>query len=220
MKKILTIILLTFSIIFSVNAEEFEAYTAVVGMNGEFLDEEIVRVSVNVSDLINPVIGGAFHLIFEKDRLDFLKYEPGDFFEMGGDPFYLVKEAGAGEVIFGTTLKRGSDFPLGNGKIADFYFQKIKDEQEYKFDFTHGVLSTFDTVRQDLDRIDWQGFVLKKDDEKSIFTVEENQIDGDLFGKFKQSIVKDSNFWIYLSWGFIGLYFLVKYMRSRIFSSV
>ena len=60
-------------------------------MQGEFLDGDILKISVWAENISSPTLGIAFHLKYEGDNLGFLKYLPGEFLEKGGDPFYLVK---------------------------------------------------------------------------------------------------------------------------------
>ncbi len=132
-----------------------------VFMEGEFLDGDILKISVLSQDMIQPVLGIAFHLKYDFDFLKFLKYEPGEFLERGGDPFYLVENKD-GKLIFGETLRREDSFPVGGDVIADFYFQ-IVEEDEFNFTFENGVVSTLDVVRQDLDRIIWEDLISERD---------------------------------------------------------
>lgn len=140
-----------------------------VHLEGEFLDGDLLRVSAMISDVEEKVLGTAFHLEYD-EKLDFLRYGPGDFLEAGGDPFYLVKnEENVQEIVFGQTLRREDEYPNGGGKLADFYFQ-IRQEGEFKFSFEQGVVSTFDTVRQDLSKIEWKSLELARpQEEKMVF---------------------------------------------------
>ena len=61
-----------------------------VFMTSEFLDSDLLKISVNTADIEQPVLGLAFHLSFDPQKLHFLRYDPGEFLETGGDPFYLV----------------------------------------------------------------------------------------------------------------------------------
>jgi hypothetical protein len=113
-----------------------------------------------------PVLGLAFHLNYDGDKIKFLKYEPGDFLEEGGDPFYLVQnDAKKNEIIFGETLRRDDKFPTGGGKVADFYFQ-ISKRGTMNFNFKQSAVSTLDTVRQDIDKIVWNDLSLDKNGKK------------------------------------------------------
>jgi hypothetical protein len=155
--------------------EEELAKDGLVSLDGEFLNHDIVRVTANIEELQTPVLGIAFHLRYESETLTFLRYDPGSFLESGGDPFYLVMAskggAGveAGELIFGETLRRNDDFPVGDGVVAEFYFQELEpsDEAVYEFDFENGVVSTLDTVRQDLVGIEFVDLVLNEVEEGS-----------------------------------------------------
>jgi len=139
-------------------------------MEGQFWDGDILQISVLVKDMSSPILGIAFHLNYAKEKMSFLKYEPGDFLERGGDPYYLVKDDETkSSVIFGETLRRDDKFPLGEGKIANFYFQTSRDKS-FDLHFESGVISTLDTVRQDLDQIDWQDLSLNKNDPSSVST--------------------------------------------------
>ncbi|MBI5753963.1 hypothetical protein HZA40_02355 [Candidatus Peregrinibacteria bacterium] len=137
-----------------------------VDMRAEALDHDILKISVMSIDMSTPVLGMAFHLNYDGEKIKFLKYEPGDFLENGGSPFYLVQnDEKKNEIIFGETLRRGDKFPLGGGKIADFYFQIMKKEP-LNFHFKQGAVSTMDTVRQDIDKIVWNDLSLDKNGRK------------------------------------------------------
>lgn len=168
-----------------------EDATAINGkmlMKGEFLDGDLLKISVLAEDVTTPILGTAFHLQYEGSKVSFLKYEPGDFLEKGGDPFYLVKnDEKSGEVIFGETLRRGDNFPLGGGKVTDFYFQIATDSDQFDFAFSKGVVSTLDSVRQDLDRIDWENFSLKHDDAEGL-------LEDSLFSNRAKSVVVSQGF--------------------------
>ncbi|MBL4694744.1 hypothetical protein JKY72_05235 [Candidatus Gracilibacteria bacterium] len=132
----------------------------VVKMQAEFLDSDLLKIEVLVSDMLTPVLGSAFHLKFPFEDLAFLRYEPGEFLENGGDPFYLVKAEGS-EVVFGETLRRDDNFPLGSGVLVSFYFQ-ILEEKGFSFEFDRGVVSTLDSVRQDLDNIVFEDLFVER----------------------------------------------------------
>lgn len=132
--------------------------TGTVYMKGETLDGDIFKLSILTKDMTTPVLGIAFHLGYQKDKLAFLKYEPGDFLERGGDPFYLIKNViESDEVVAGETLRRNDSFPLGEGKILDIYFQVLSGKT-FDFEFKNGIVSTLDSVRQDIDQIAWENF--------------------------------------------------------------
>lgn len=153
----------------SVGVEESETVPdskGIIDMQAEPLDHDILKISVMSIDMSTPVLGMAFHLNYDGEKIKFLKYEPGDFLEQGGDPFYLVQnEAKKNEIIFGETLRRDDKFPTGRGKIADFYFQIVKREP-LNFNFKQGAVSTLDTVRQDIDKIVWNDLSLDKNGKK------------------------------------------------------
>jgi hypothetical protein len=138
----------------------------IVDMQAEPLDHDILKISVMSIDMSTPVLGLAFHLNYDVDKIKFLKYEPGDFLEQGGDPFYLVQnDEKKNEIIFGETLRRDDKFPTGGGKVADFYFQ-IEKRESINFNFKQGAVSTLDTVRQDIDKIAWNNLSLDKNGKK------------------------------------------------------
>ena len=147
---------------FDIFESDEEAANGSVYMIGNPLDGDLFQLSILSKDLTTPTLGIAFHLIYEKDRLAFLRYEPGDFLEKGGDHFYLVKNDVSGDkIIFGETLRRNDTFPVGSGLIANLYFQ-ILDGDKFNFEFKNGVVSTLDTVRQDIDKIVWEKFSFDK----------------------------------------------------------
>jgi len=153
--------------------EEEPAKEGTVYLNGEFLNHDIVHITAHMEGLQTPVLGVAFHLRYDPEILSFLRYDPGEFLERGGDPFYLVSASKssvnmeAGDLVFGETLRRNDDFPVGDGAVAEFYFQELgpSDEAIYEFSFENGVVSTLDTVRQDLDGIKFVDLVLNEVDE-------------------------------------------------------
>lgn len=163
------LLLLLSSIIYlksiTASASAFENYDEAnmgrVFMEAEFLDRDILKISTKAGDMASPVIGLAFHLNYDSEKLAFLRYEPGDFLEKGGDPFYLVKNAGS-KLIFGETLRRDDNFPLGDGELASFFFQII-DGTKWQFDFEKGVVSGLDSTRQDIDKILWENLDVDKD---------------------------------------------------------
>ncbi len=139
-------------------------------MEGEFLNGDLLRISVIAEDVEAPVLGISFYLKYESENVSFLKYEPGEFLERGGDPFYLVQNKELVEkIIFGETLRRNDAFPIGGGKVADFYFQ-ILNEGEFNFLFEKGIVSTLNHVRQDLDLISWEDLSLGREDEDSVIS--------------------------------------------------
>ena len=150
-----------------------------VDMQAEPLDHDILKISVMTIDMSTPVLGLAFHLNYDGEKIKFLKYEPGDFLEQGGDPFYLVQnDAKKNKIIFGETLRRDNQFPTGGGKVADFYFQVSKREP-LNFNFKQGAVSTLDTVRQDIDKIVWNDLSLDKNGKKITDDILSESLDDD-----------------------------------------
>lgn len=144
-----------------------EENTATVSLKGEFLDGDLLKLSALVQDSKKEVLGVAFHLKYDQ-KLVFLKYEPGEFLEKGGDPFYLVKDnLSENKIIFGETLRREDKFPKDSGKLVDFYFQ-IKEEGQFNFSFGQGTLSNWDTVRQDLDKIVWKNLEMEREETEEV----------------------------------------------------
>ncbi|MBD3360649.1 hypothetical protein GF366_02490 [Candidatus Peregrinibacteria bacterium] len=171
MKKIILLLIIFLSLSSHIFADDSEEYEEVIMgglyMEAEFLDGDILKVTVMAEEMLAPVLGIAFHLNYD-ENLAFLKYEPGEFLERGGDPFYLVQNNEESlKLIFGETLRRNDDFPLGEGLIVDFYFQ-ILEESEFIFIFENGVVSTLNVVRQDLDKILWEDLTIGRDNEKEV----------------------------------------------------
>ncbi len=163
MKKFICVIAGFVLLSFTAFGEEVEdVYMGEMSLEGEFLDSDLLKISVVAGEMLQPVLGTAFNVIFDSESLDFLKYEPGDFLERGGDPFYLVKNEES-RVIFGETLRREDSFPVGGGVVAEFYFQ-ILEESEFNFSFYNGVVSTLDVVRQDIDKILWADLAITRGD--------------------------------------------------------
>ena len=131
-------------------------------MRGEKLDGDIFQLSISAKDMTIPVLGIAFHLAYEKEKLAFLKYDPGNFLERGGDPFYLVKnDEETAEIVFGETLRRDDSFPIGGEVVTNIYFQ-ILGGDKFSFEFKKGIVSTLDSIRQDIDQIAWENFAFDK----------------------------------------------------------
>jgi len=188
-----------------------DSFAPKIFLSGEFLDHDIVKISAIASNMQTPVLGLAFHLKYDAAGLSFLRYDPGNFLEKGGDPFYLVSNS-ADRLIFGETLRRNDSFPIGGGEVAYFYFQEIDPSQEkYVFEFTNGVVSTVDTVRQDISGIVFAGLTLDK-----------NSTDGtgdDLAGgKLKTDVIESGGrglgFYVAISLGFCSVVIIFVAMRK------
>lgn len=161
--------------------EDEENSVGAIHLEGQFLDGDLLKISVLAEDFESPVLGIAFHLNFDSELLAFLKYEPGKFLETGGDPFYLVTQDGDSKnIVFGETLRQNDSFPVGGGVVAEFYFQII-EEATFDFSFKNGVVSTLDVVRQDLDKVEWQDLSLSKNnDSELVYSSSENHSGGAL----------------------------------------
>jgi len=147
---------------FDIFDSDSENINGTIFMQGERLDSDIFKLSIAAKEFTTPVLGIAFHLLYGKNKLAFLKYEPGDFLERGGDPFYLVKnDEDLNKIVFGETLRKNDTFPIGDGIISTLYFQ-VLDGEDFNFEFNNGVISTLDTVRQDMDLISWENFSFGK----------------------------------------------------------
>jgi len=150
---------------------ETSEYFGRIYLEGEFLNHDILEVAVLCEELETPVLGMAFHLTYDSNELSFLRYDPGGFLERGGDPFYLVMASkdGAGfetgELVFGETLRRGDQYPVGGGEVVEIYFQELSGDVRdgvgsFEFGFENGVVSTLDTVRQDIDGVRFEDLEL------------------------------------------------------------
>lgn len=145
-----------------------------VSMSHKFLDGDILKISVHAGDMVMPILGLAFHLNYDGEKIKFLKYDPGEFLERGGDPFYLVQnDEQNNKIVFGETLRRNDNFPFGEGPVADFYFQIFKKDA-MDFEFINGVVSTLDVVRQDIDEIVWENLRLDKNGKKAVIDTKNN----------------------------------------------
>lgn len=190
---------------------ETESANGSMYMQGTKLDGDLFQLSILSKDLTNPTLGIAFHLLYEKDRLAFLRYEPGDFLEKGGDPFYLVKNDISGDkIVFGETLRRNDNFPMGSGLIATIYFQ-ILDEDQFNFEFKNGIISTLDTVRQDIDKIAWENFSF----DKNIETTDVSDF-GEI-STLNAGTFSISNFWIVIGMVTLAIpfaYLIISYIKN------
>lgn len=143
-----------------------------ISIFSQFLDHDIIKIEVTAKGMETPVLGIAFHLKFDPTLLAFLKYEPGTFLELGGDPFYIVQNKMSeskdelGQIYFGSTLRRNDNFPVGEGSIANFYFQELDAENtKYEFKFEAVSVSTLDITRQDIDKIQFIDAIFDKNEE-------------------------------------------------------
>lgn len=194
-----------------------------VYIEGQFLDGDILKISVSAKDVAEEILGIAFNLKYDKSALTFIKYEPGEFLEQGGDPFYLVSnDETAGKIVFGETLRRDDEFPSGMGKIADFYWQ-IKEEGEFPFFFEKGVIATLDSVRQDLKNVNWENVILSRQNEETMISNDDEQAAILTTGR-AQSIVDSSEILTWLALGIlllaVGLFVGKKLGSKRTYSSV
>lgn len=209
MKRILILISLIFVLIGTAYAEEDS--NGKVYMQGEFLNGDILKISVWAENISSPTLGIAFHLKYDGDNLSFLKYLPGEFLEKGGDPFYLVKNYETkNKVIFGETLRRDDSFPIGSGKITDFYFQIINEDQ-FSFNFDNSVLSTLETIRQDLDNVLFEDLFISREDGNSILVDQSSVLDN---LKAKNTNIKIYYKLIFLS--FLLLFLGIKIIKNYI----
>lgn len=219
MKKILCLILIILfficnfcsSVFAEANIDNSEVSYGTIYMQGEFLDGDILRISISSKDMTQPVLGIAFNLLYDAENISFLKYEPGEFLERGGDPFYLVRDNDFGEIIFGETLRRDNTFPIGSGVIANFYFQ-ILNEAEFNFEFKKGVISTLDIVRQDLNQISWENLSLNRENNDFIAFSSTGE----------NNIFQNNNFWIdklvpisLVLLSLIAFKFIVNFIKNR-----
>ncbi len=141
---------------------------------GEQVDKDLLTVEIYAGGLTVPVIGTNFSLLYETEKLSFLKYEPGEFFERGGDPFYMVQNNLDNEyVLFGTTLKRDDKFPQGDGLVGKLYFEVIGGS-DFLFQFENGIFATVDTVRQDLQSIQWNDLYFDSAQSKIVSSQHDN----------------------------------------------
>ncbi|PKL36542.1 hypothetical protein CVV38_01400 [Candidatus Peregrinibacteria bacterium HGW-Peregrinibacteria-1] len=153
-----------------------------VRMEAMIIEDSILKVDVVMDDFKKPVLGVSFDLLYDEE-LRFLRYEPGEYLEQGGMPIYMVSESvdsskssgfevvtnkSASSVslrdeylVYGVTLKRDDSFPLGSGTLTSFYFE-LGDGKDFQLDFRRGVVSTLDTVRQDLDLVAWSNAVFDR----------------------------------------------------------
>ncbi|MFA6918377.1 MAG: hypothetical protein WC285_06175 [Candidatus Gracilibacteria bacterium] len=145
-----------------------ETVNGTMYMEGKRLDSDLFQLSISAKEMTTPVLGIAFHVSYDGQKLAFLKYDPGEFLERGGDPFYLVKnDETAMEIILGETLRKDDSFPVGDGSVVTLYFQ-VLDGEQFDFKFKNGVVSTLDTVRQDIDKISWEDFSFGGSDESVV----------------------------------------------------
>ncbi len=198
------------------DSEEIESQGS-IKMTGEFLDGDILKINVIANGMQSPILGIAFHLEYEAEKLAFLKYSPGEFLERGGDPFYLVKNDEVKQkIIFGETLRRDDNFPVGDGNVSEFYFQIMSDEV-FEFKFENSVVSTLDTVRQDLDKITFENLMLDKNNlsEAGIYADKNDlsqNVGSDTFGL---SLSFESLFLIFFTLALIASFVIIFFIKKK-----
>ena len=80
MKKIICLILVFLFINNICHADWWDSDESIVQdigsvfIEGEFLDGDIVKLTVNTQDFLTPVLGIAFHLKYEIEKLNFFSY--------------------------------------------------------------------------------------------------------------------------------------------------
>ncbi len=129
-------------------------------LNHEVLEEGLLKIFVQIESITNSLIGASFNLYFDNEKLSFLNYLPGSFFEQGGDPIYLITQKES-KIIFGETLLKDDEFPLGEGTLVELVFQ-ILDAPPYEFSFEKGVLASSETVLQDLIEVKWENLEIQE----------------------------------------------------------
>lgn len=184
----------------------------------EFLDGDLLKLAVTAEGIVSPVIGTAFHLNYDPENIAFLRYDPGEFLEKGGDPFYLVKDDQKNhKIIFGETLRRDDRFPIGEGVVSEFYFQ-ILNWDKFAFKFEKGIVSTLDSVRQDIDTITFENLFLDKNSDKRLdgeFETDSENGDSGVDGAFGGVSLKADGF--NLGGNYIILFLVVAAIGSALF---
>lgn len=188
------------------NEENGKVYMAL-----NLMDHDILKLSVLADNLQSPVIGLAFHLKYEKEKLYFLKYEPGEFLEDGGDPFYMVQNNHEnGKIIFGETLRRDDRFPIGGKEVVHFYFQtngkSLWNDEVIKFEFERPVISSIDTVRQDISGTKWENL---HSDENGINHWKQDNLETNILASSNGDSIKSEKIWGVVI-GVVVLFLLVK----------
>jgi hypothetical protein len=167
-KKILTFIIISIFFLPQLSkAQDFQGLNNIGKINTEitYLKNDLLQLDIFAQDFQVPVLGVSFQLQYS-ENLKFISYEPGEFLEIGGDPFYLVKDReDLQKVIFGSTLKSEDFYPMGSGLIASIIFEDQDSSKTTSLVFNKAVVSTEDEVRQDLDYINWQNIEINEEGE-------------------------------------------------------
>ncbi len=168
-----------------------------------------VNVLVGLQAMDVSVLGMGFELEFNPEKLEYLGFAEGDFFESGGDePIYLVS-VDEGKIVVGVSLKGGDVLPEGGGEVVKLNFRKRGAEDgEYGFAYSDGVVAGFERgERVDLD-VEWSGF-------------EEVEV-GDLRGELSAGESYESEG----SWGFeqvlafVGLFAFFLFFANKFFKEL
>ncbi|PIZ76258.1 hypothetical protein COY05_01710 [Candidatus Peregrinibacteria bacterium CG_4_10_14_0_2_um_filter_38_24] len=160
--------------------ENSDAKNGRIFIEKNFMDDNLLKISVYAEEVLLPVIGVSFHLKYEPAKISFVRHEAGDFLETGGKPFYLVKDSPEkNKIYFGATLKKGDAFPTQGGKIVDFYFKILdyatteksdtnaqigqsgnnvagKENSKILFSFSNGNVSTMDNGAEKMKNINFE----------------------------------------------------------------
>lgn len=102
-----------------------------------------------------PILGTAFHLSYDENFLQYLSYQPGDFFGKNQqEPIYLVKE-GKGKIYVGISLRNNQTLTSGEGSLLKLNFQPLK-EGKGVLNFEETVLSTMRDGQRENIEANWQ----------------------------------------------------------------
>ena len=115
----------------------------------------IIKLTIRAKDISEKIIGIGFTMLFLPTAVEFKKFQPGDFFERGGKPLYLVRDAPGLGVVVGTTLTRNDNFQSGSGTLISLYFHILRPQNPV-FAFSRTVASTLQKgARKNLRTVEW-----------------------------------------------------------------
>lgn len=126
------------------------------------LDNGLIAVDVNMSNVPEHLFGAAFHLKISGADWTLSGYQLGTVFD-GSDPLLLVNEKGD-VVVTGISLRREEPAHAQDGKLITFYVQPL-EEGEISFQFDYPILSTYENGRKDVEAVEWRGAFLSKSSE-------------------------------------------------------
>ncbi len=114
-----------------------------------------ILAKISIKPTSEPILGTAFHVIYDAQYLEYQSYSAGDFFEQNQqEPIYLIKNE-EGKIYSGISLRRDQTMVSGEGTLVYLYFKPIKEGKTIlNFEKTH--LSTLEDGHRKILTSEWK----------------------------------------------------------------